>query len=895
MAVPAVLVIGGGIAGMQAALDVGDAGYRVYLVERSPWIGGHMAQLDKTFPTNDCAMCTISPKLSEVGQHPNITLLTNSEVIKVEGGAGEFKVTIRRKPRFVDPTKCNACGECLNVCPVSIPNEFDQGLSLRKAIYKAYPQAIPNAMAISKLERPPCGLTCPAGVNVQGYVALISQGKFKEAYELIWEKNPLPGVCGRVCYHPCEGACNRLKIDDSVGINDLKRFVSDWVRERGGANLPRNTVDPSKPKVAVVGSGPSGLTCARDLALRGYPVTIFEAHTLPGGMLTQAIPSYRLPREIVEYDIARILDLGVELKTGVKVGEEITLDQLRKEGYRAIFLSVGLPLGRKLEVKGSDLEGVYMALDFLKGVNLGKKPPIEGPVAIIGGGNTAIDAARSALRLGVKDVYILYRRSREEMPASPEEIWEAEEEGVKFVFLVNPIEFIGERGKVRRVKLQRIKLGEVDETGRKKPIPIPGSEFELEANTIILAIGQTSDVKWAEKEGLKFTKEGLLEVDPITLRTSLPDVFAGGDVVTGPRFVVDAIAQGHEAAISIDRFLRGENLEVDRKKVKAQWASLPERKFLAIPRHRPKKRDPIERVRDFNEVAFSLSEEEAVEEAKRCLNCGICCECLMCLKACEQKAIDHNMKEELLEIEVGAIIVAVGFDLFDPRKKPEFLYGRSPRVLTGLELERLMSSSGPTGGEIRIGGEVPKRFVFIQCIGSRDRTVNHPYCSRVCCMYTAKQAYEVKERIPEAQVNICYMDVRAYGKGYEGLYERVQKKGILYRRGIPSEIYERDGVLIVRGEDTLLGEPYELETDVVILATGLEPSCGVRELASVLGLRLDENGFFQEMTPLDPVLSTREGIFLAGCCQAPKDISDTVAHASGAAAKALAFICGEKK
>lgn len=889
MAQKAVLVIGGGIAGMQAALDVGDAGYKVYLVEKEGWIGGHMAQLDKTFPTNDCAMCTISPKLTEVGQHPNIELLTNSMVVSFEGQEGEFTARILKRPRFVDPLKCNACGECVKVCPVELPNEFDQGLSKRKAIYKAYPQAVPNAMAITKLQRPPCVLSCPAGVNVQGYIALFAAGKLEEAYEVIWEKNPFVGTCGRVCYHPCEKACNRNQVDEAVAINALKRFISDWARHKGIRPKAEVLLDPSKPKVAVVGSGPAGLTAARDLLLLGYPVTVFEAAPHLGGMLSQAIPPYRLPREVLQFDIERIVGLGLKVKTGVRVGKDITLEQLRAEGYKAIFLALGLPKGQGLKVEGSELKGVISALDFLREVNGGGRPSLKGPVVVIGGGNTAIDAARTALRLGIKDVIVLYRRTEEEMPASPEEVQEAKEEGVRFEFLVAPVRFLG-NGEVEAVVLQRMELGEPDESGRRRPVPVPGSEFVKQVGTIILAIGQTGDLDWVKECGIRLTEGGTIEVDPLTLQTSLPDVFAGGDVVTGPGFVVDAIAQGHQAAISIDRFLRGIDLKEGRVKRSGEPAALPRFMVHSSPRVRPKKLDAYERARSFEEGHLTLEEEEAKKEASRCLQCGICCECFQCVKACEQKAIDHSQREEEIDLSVGAVIVATGYDLFDPRQKPEYGYGRIKGVITGLELERLMSSSGPTGGDLTIEGKRPKEVVFIQCVGSRDRTVNRPYCSRVCCMYVAKQAQEVKERLKEAKVTICYMDVRAYGKGYEGLYERIQRRGVLYRRGIPSEVYERGGKVVLRGEDTLLGRPYELEADLVVLACGLGPSEGARELASVLGLEVDENGFFKEANPLDPVASTRPGIFLAGCCQGPKDISDSVAQASGAAARALALI-----
>ena len=890
-AIPKVLVIGGGIAGMQASLNVADAGYEVYLVERTPWIGGHMSQFDKTFPTNDCAMCTISPKLTEVGQHPNIELITNAEVLSVEGEVGHFRVKVNRKPRYIDVRKCNACEECIKICPVSIPFEFNEGLMNRKAAYKAYPQAIPNAMAISKENRAPCVQTCPAGVNVQGYVALVSAGKFTEALELIKVRNPLPSVCGRICYHPCEAACNRNEIDEPVAINPLKRFVADYVRlNPSELNVEHALPDPAKPKVAIVGAGPAGLTAARNLALSGYPITIFEALSVAGGMLYTGVPNYRLPKDILEYDIKEILKLGIELKTNVRIGKDLTVDDLRRDGYKAIFMAVGLQKSRSLTIEGINLEGVLLGIEFLRAVNLGEKVQVAPRVMVIGGGNTAIDAARTAARMGAKEVHLLYRRSREEMPASSEEVEEMEEEGITLHFLVDPVMIIGEGEKVKAIELRKMRLGEPDETGRRKPIPIEGSEFQMEAGSVIVAIGQAHDLEWANEVGLEFTSQGTIKVDPVTLETGVKGIFAGGDVVSGPKYAIDAINQGHEAAISIDRFLRSEDLRSGREKRETEPSPLPEREFDRRPRARSPKIPVSERQGNFNEIELTLSEEEAVAEAQRCLNCAICSECMQCVAVCEAKAIDHGMTEEEMELEVGAIIVAVGYDIFNPILKPEYGYGKYKRVISSLEMERLFSPSGPTEGEIIVDGEVRKRFFFIQCVGSRDQTVGNPYCSRVCCMYTAKHAYGIVDRVPGARVTVCFMDVRAFGKGHEGFYERVQRSGVIYRRGLPSEVFARDGVLVVRGEDTLLGTPYEEETDVVVLACGIQPSRGLKEIAPILGLELDENGFFKELDPHDPVMTARPGIFLAGCCQGPKDITDSVSQASGAAACALAVV-----
>jgi heterodisulfide reductase subunit A-like polyferredoxin len=889
-AVPKVMVIGGGITGMQASLAVADAGYQVYLVERYPWIGGHMCQLDKTFPTNDCAMCTVSPKLTEVGQHSKIELLTNTEVTSVEGEAGHFKVQVRTKPRYIDIKKCNACEECIKVCPVLVPHEFNEGLMQRKATYKAYPQAIPNAMAITKLDRAPCRQACPAGVNAHGYVALISAGKFKEALNLIRQQNPLPSVCGRICYHPCEQACNRQEIDESVAINPLKRFVTDYVRTHPSDDQSEKPViDPNKPKVAIVGAGPAGLTAARDLALLGYPVTIFEALPVAGGMLYAGVPAYRLPKDVLDYDVQEILKLGIELKTNVRIGKDLTIDDLRKDGYKAIFVAVGLHKSKGYDIEGKELEGIMGGIEFLRKANLGEKVQLPSRVAVVGGGNTAIDAARTATRMGAEKVLLIYRRSRAEMPAAAEEVEQAEEEGVELNFLTDPVKIIGEGGKVKALLCKKMQLGEPDASGRRRPVPIEGSEFQVEVGSVILAIGQALDLDWAPKIGLELTKQDTVKADPITLATGAEGIFAGGDVVLGPRFAIEAINQGHEGAISIDRFLRGEDLGAGREPQEKKAAPLPDRPIEKRPRAKTP-RIPVSERQGNKEVEVTLTEEEAVAEAKRCLNCAICCECLQCVAACEQKALDHTMTPQERELEVGAIIVAVGYDIFDASLKPEYGYGKYKGVITSLEMERLFSPSGPTEGEIVIDGKVPKRVAFIQCVGSRDQTVGNPYCSRVCCMYTAKHAYGIMDRVPGAKVTVFFMDVRAFGKGYEGFHERVQRTGVIYRRGIPSEIFRRNGSLVVKGEDTLLGQPYEEEADVVVLACGLRPSKGLKEIAQTLGLEVDENGFMKELDPNDPVITSKPGVYLAGCCEAPKDIPDSVAEANGAAARALAVI-----
>ena len=367
--VGAALVVGGGIAGVQASLDLAESGFKVYLVEKETGIGGRMAQLDKTFPTNDCSTCIFSPKLVTVGQNPNIELLSYSEVDNIDGDEGHFKVKIRQKSRYIRKDRCKACGDCATVCPVRVPNEFDEKLGDRAATYRLFPQTIPQTFVIDKADRAPCVVACPAHINVQGYVQLIKQSKYKEAIELIYRNLPLPGVIGRVCPHPCEKVCRRAEKEQPVSICKLKRFAADQV-DYSALNIPEIT--PREEKIAVIGSGPAGLSAAYYLALEGYKVTIFEAAPVLGGWLRVGIPEYRLPRDVLENEIQHILKLGVEAKTNMALGKNFTLDDLKGQGYKAIFLGVGCQNGARLAIPGENAEGVVQGVDFLRQAALGQ-------------------------------------------------------------------------------------------------------------------------------------------------------------------------------------------------------------------------------------------------------------------------------------------------------------------------------------------------------------------------------------------------------------------------------------------------------------------------------------------------------------------------------------------
>ncbi|MGQ9551824.1 MAG: FAD-dependent oxidoreductase [Candidatus Bathycorpusculaceae bacterium] len=884
-----VLVVGGGIAGIQAALDSANAGLKVFLVEKAPSIGGKMALLDKTFPTLDCSACILTPKMTEVVRHPNIELISYADVEKVSGYVGNYEVTILKKPRYVDEDKCTGCGECTKECTVEMDNEFELGLGKRKAIFRPFPQAAPNVFTIDKKGTPRCRATCPAGLNAQGYIALIAQGKFREAYELIRQQIPFPGILGRICFHPCESECERGDVDAPIAICALKRFVADYIMKQPPepvSQIPK----VHDEKIAVIGSGPAGLTVAYELVKAGYQVTVFESMPEPGGMMRYGIPDYRLPKNVVKREIEYLEDLGVDIITDVTFGGDITLSDLKAKDYKAVFIATGAWKSPKMGIEGEQLQGVLPAVDFLKDVNMGREVEVGKRVAVIGGGNVAIDAARVALRLGSKQVFILYRRSRAEMPAFQPEVEEAEKEGVKILFLELPKRILGKDGRVVAVECLQMSLTEPDGTGRRQVVPIEGSEHIIEVDTVIPAIGQILDPRSLPR-GTQVTTYGIY-VDPNTLQTSIPGVFAGGDAVLGPATVIEAVADGQKAAFFIQKHLRGEDL-----KAGAEREMLPPVPIAPKVGVEKKSRQvmptlPVrERAETFEEVELGFTEEMAIEEAKRCLACGGCSECLECVKVCEANAIDHAQTPQRISVKVGAIVIATGSELFDASQIPEFGFGRSKNIITNLQFERLSNAAGPTGGEIVCPetGEKPKSVVFIQCVGSRDLRFNE-YCCRIGCMATLKQAILTREKLgKDVNIYICLIDMRAFGKGYEEFYRRARDMDINFVAGIPSDIrVDANGSIQFDVFDKGTNKLLELRPDLVVLASGLIPNADMDKISALFHASRSADGFLLEAHPkLRPLESAISGVFLAGACQGPKDIPDSVAQASGAAAKAV--------
>jgi len=894
----AVMVVGSGIAGIQASLDLANSGMKVYLVENGISIGGVMAQLDKTFPTNDCSACILSPKLVEIGRHPNVEILTRCTVEAVEGKPGRFKVKLTRAPRYVDLSKCTGCGDCANVCPVSVPSDFNENLGERKAIYRHFPQAIPSSFAIDKRGTAPCKAACPTHISVQGYVALIQQGKYQEALKLIKQENPFPAVCGRVCNHPCEEACKRGMVDKPIDIMHLKRFVADLDLFDESKFIPE-VKEKKGEKVAIVGAGPAGLTAAYYLAIEGYGITVLEAAPIPGGWLTLGIPEYRLPRDIIGAEIKIIEDLGVQIKCTTRVGTDVSLDDLT-QGYDAVFIGCGTHVSSKLNIPGENLEGVVHGIDYLKRINLGEKIFLGDRVAVIGGGNVAVDAVRTAMRTGSKDVFILYRRTRAEMPAAAEEIEEAIEEGVKMNYLVAPLRAIGEHGKVKAIECQRMELGEPDASGRRRPVPVKGSEFIIECDAVVPAIGQAGDLDFITNEsGVAVNKWNTIDVDAVTFQTNVPGVFAGGDITTGPQTVIKAINAGKEAAISIDRYLRGEDMFAGRGRDWTQGIADPAdtSKVVKAKRVHIPHLDPKHRVTNFKEVIKGINEEAAKLEASRCLSCGICCECYQCVGACIAKAICHDEICVEEEIEVGAVIAAPGFETFDAAIRGEYGFGVYENVVTSIQFERILSASGPYFGHVQrlSDGKEPRKVAFIQCVGSRDTSCDNSWCSSVCCMYATKEAIIGKEHAKNLEPTIFFMDIRAHGKDFDRFVNRAKEEyRIRYLRSMPSaikELQQSKNLLItyVLEDGRLVDE----EFDMVVLSVGLTPPKEAAKLAKALGIELEEHGFCRTQLE-NPVLTSRKGVFVCGAFGGPKDIPETVMEASSAAACASGLLADQR-
>ena len=467
--------------------------------------------------------------------------------------------------------------------------------------------------------RGPCVLKCPASVNAQGYIQAIARGDDKEAVRILKERLPIPASIGRVCPHPCEGGCRRQMVEESISISYLKYFAADNVIKAGGY-LPAKAASTGK-RVGIIGGGPGGLTAAYYLSLKGHRVTIVDAMPQMGGMLRYGIPEYRLPKSVLDEEIAEIASLGVEMKNNYRIGVDASFEEFKSK-YDAVVLAIGAWSSMPVGCPGEELEGVMGGIDFLQRVALGQKPDIGDKVAVVGGGNTAMDACRTAVRLGAKEVYVVYRRTEKEMPAEQIEIDEAREEGVVFKFLTNPAEIVGENGKVKEIKLQVMELGEPDESGRRRPVPVEGKFEILPVSCVIAAIGQKANV--AGFEGVELNRKGIIAADETSYRTSMEGVFAVGDATNnGASIAIEAIGEARRCSKVVDLYLNG--VEVPYRKTYLSVKQVTPEYFegyIKLPRAKMPTRDPEERKHDFQEINLGFSEAQARAEASRCLDCG---------------------------------------------------------------------------------------------------------------------------------------------------------------------------------------------------------------------------------------------------------------------------------
>jgi len=557
-------------------------------------------------------------------------------------GIGPRVVRVLERSPFFKPLFCHHCGDapCSKACPEdAITKDTETGVVLLEREKCNGCNAVLGKSGAEKQETSSCKVECPAHIDVQGYVNLAAKGKLQEALQLIKLANPFPSICGRVCHHPCESDCNRKQVDEPLAIHSIERFLADRDLRAKRLYMPE-IKSKKKEKVAIVGSGPAGLACAYYLAQEGYKVTIFEKAQVLGGMLTAGIPSFRLPRKIVEAEIQLIRDMSVTMKTGVEVGKDKTIAQLRKEGFKAFFIAIGAQESIRLGIEGEDLDGVYSGLDYLRQLNFGKPVRLGKKVAVIGGGNVAMDAVRSARRLGSEKAFILYRRSLEEMPSRPEEIKECKEEKIPINTLTQPVRFIGKNGRIKAIECIKMRLTEPDQNGRRKPEPISCSEFTIKVDAVITALGQEADWSCLTPEcACILTEWGTMNIDPLTLQSDDPDIFAGGDAARGPQSVVEAIADGRQAAISIDRYVRGQDLRLGRD-IKLKAITEPQKeKYDPAARAQMPQLEVRKRVKNFNEVQRGFKKEVAIQEAKRCISCGSCC-----VQACPWGVMQFNQE-----------------------------------------------------------------------------------------------------------------------------------------------------------------------------------------------------------------------------------------------------------
>ena len=718
-----VLVLGSTQGALRAAENLADCGLSVHLVESSPYLEGEESAEIPFYLRNT--------RLLEILKTPRIRTWTNTEITDLEFKDDTCRIDLAQSPRFVDLTRCTACGKCVEICPVTIP-----GTEL-KAIHFG---GQPDCAVITKEGLAPCTSACPAGIHVQGYIALIADGRYQEAYQLIHEALPFPSVCGRVCNHYCETSCSRVKFDEAVSIMGLKRFVSDWVLEenrRDQDDLEKHLLkEESKEKqVAIIGAGPAGLTAARDLVRAGYSVKVFDDNPVAGGMMRVGIPPHRLPYEHLEWEIQQIIDEGVELQLNTWVDD---VPGLLKDGFGAVLIASGAHTALKVSLENADHPDNWLSLDFLKKVCLGKKINLKGRnVIVLGGGDVAMDAARSAVRLGKPEVKIICRGLR----ASFNEIKEAEEEGVQLIRNRVFKRVILEKGKIAGVECLEAEVGEVID-GKRQFTELPGTEHLIPGDLVIWALGQRPDFSFLPEgeEAIQHSSSGI-QADS-RMMTTLEGVFTAGDVRRGTTFfVVDAVGEGHQAARSIMDYLEGtKSPSRTSKRLEVELSKEEVEKRVGLQRGAQKNRIPIqcisvpERENSFIEVELTMGEKEARKEAGRCLSCGPCSECMACVEVCEPGAIIHYQQEITTTLEVSGLISSAEAVPISGADRLIHIQETDPLAGAAAAFEILRTYQKPSLSDLKTNGkvEIPGTgigLVLCQCGGEIS---NHIDTSGLC-------------------------------------------------------------------------------------------------------------------------------------------------------------------
>ena len=653
-----VIVIGATPAGVVATNKLGEMGIPVTLVDPEPDLNNKLSREEWALPSGLPFNFAHRPGLLRNLRNPLVRCILPANVTSIRHTAQGFSVRIENIQTFIDPSQCILCGRCAEVCPVTTPDG-------KKPIQFAGRWGLPGRPVIDKGPQPLCQSNCPLGVNAQGYIALARAGKFQEALDLVRRDNILPGICGRICTHPCEDECRRGDLDDPISIRNIKRFLADY--ELSNGHKPQvPPIQPREEKIAIIGSGPAGLAAATDLARLGYPVTVFEKETQPGGLLRYGIGAHRLPREILDSELAYIERLGVKFETSHPVDLSQDIKEFQRD-FRAVILATGAWVDRKLGIPGEELEGIEGCIAFLNRFYRGHVRKMDGEIAVIGDGNAAFDLARTLKRLGTS-VTILSWFPGDLIPADPEEIKGAKDEGITLRDRTQVVAFKGKVGKLEHLTCKPTEPGTPDANGIPWPRIVPESEsFELSYDQVFVAIGQSGPFLTGNASaGLKVTPNGFIEVDETGGSTSSPDIYAAGDAVTGPSSVVHAMARGRDAARSVHGKFSRENVDFE-------TTSRPEqRDFPEIPSDIPSvarpempERQPAARVNNFMEVSLGLREAQVMFEAERCLQCGICSECLLCTEACSAiGAINHQEKPKDIIENAGVIIVA------DPKAAP---------------------------------------------------------------------------------------------------------------------------------------------------------------------------------------------------------------------------------